>query len=796
MDLDTITVSLLGTTVAIAGGSGVTLNGTICVVPTADTAGNVAAYLNQTTVEIFSPGNITLVANIRGFDGGIVIESGDTISLATGNMTGTFISLNAARTVTIEPVPSSPFNIAAVHPTLNGVVDAEGALWFSHEACDPTRRLPTHVYDLDGRSTVWSQACTSTALSLLRNITAVGFAGPNQSDSVQRQHKYLVSIQAPNAVELLNASKYDSRHEQPGGEISSPTIEMCAGRLGVWRSTAISAARRGFVAGDTSALGSPLNNFNEESADWSWPGAGHGGLGGAANQSAPVGQGGTYDSNTSAHFPILYTPSQCGSGGGGIVGSRDQKTGEPLQQVISAFTGGSGGGLIRLLVETELSLNGSIDASGANGISCCAIPTPDGNQPNYCEIGDTVTCGMPGGAMHHPVYGGGGSGGTILVRIRHRVGLHGDGSLLANGGNGSQYLAPVPGFPAVLRAGAGGGGGGGGCLESFWEGINVTAQENFVDIKVAINVTGGFAGCAVAGNGEEGTSASLDCPAGTGNFACQSCKSGYQPKNTSTDYTCEPCRAGTFSPLTGDNMCQQCDLGTAAPDEKATECDVCPVGHFADELGLPSCKACCCDSSCSPKGRLNEYGLPCCPSLFACNKEKHDCAVWFPNDDGLGGERLVKSCLRHRYPRKSKDDDDELMTSLADCWKPGVFACEPGFITFGGDPTKDCWNPAGLVDQLFDLDGDSPYVGISCVFNYVLPSLHFCVLFSFAYFFAAFSSFSYQVRWDPHRCVFIRRRRDRVLHGAAALDPRLPRVAAQAAVNAGTCPIDAHHIDE
>ena len=733
VDLDTITVSLLGTTVAIAGGSGVALNGTICVVPpteAAPTAADVSASLNRTTVEIFSPGNITLVANIRAYNGGIVMKSGGTVSLAVGNMTGTFVSIDAATTVVIEPVPSSPFNVAAVNPTLNDVLDAPAALWFSHEACDPTRRLPIYTYD-DGRSTVWSEECTSTALSLLDNATAVAVGGVSsaQSGSVRRQRKHLVSIQAPNAVELINASQYGDSQTQLGGEISAPTIELCTGRLGVWRNTAISTAGRGFVAGDSAAPGSPPNHRAQENADWSWPGAGHGGFGGAANVSSPVGRGGgAYDFNSTSTntSTSAYTPFQCGSGGGGFV-NRYLETGDGIAGV-PTFTGGSGGGLIRLQIETELSLNGSVDASGANGISCCAIPTPSGEQPNFCEAGDTSMCGTPGGTGHHPVYGGGGSGGTVLVRIQHRANLHGDGNLLANGGNGSVYLAPVPGFPALLPDGAGGGGGGGGCLESFWEGINSTAPEDLINIKVHINVTGGFAGCRVAGDGEEGSSASLECPAGTGNFACQSCKSGYQPKNSSSDYTCEPCHAGTFSPLTGDSMCELCALGTAAPHKEATECSVCPVGHFADAVGLPSCKACCCDSSCAPKGAMNKYGLPCCPSLFACNKEKDACEVWFPNDDGLGGERLVKSCLRHRYPRMSTDGDDALMTTMADCWKPGVFACDPGYITFGGDPTKDCWNPAGLVNQLFNLNADSPYVGILLVaLIFVGAGIAFCM---------------------------------------------------------------------
>ena len=277
VDLDTITVSLLGTTVAIAGGSGVALNGTICVVPpteAAPTAADVSASLNRTTVEIFSPGNITLVANIRAYNGGIVMKSGGTVSLAVGNMTGTFVSIDAATTVVIEPVPSSPFNVAAVNPTLNDVLDAPAALWFSHEACDPTRRLPIYTYD-DGRSTVWSEECTSTALSLLDNATAVAVGGVSsaQSGSVRRQRKHLVSIQAPNAVELINASQYGDSQTQLGGEISAPTIELCTGRLGVWRNTAISTAGRGFVAGDSAAPGSPPNHRAQENADWSWPGA-------------------------------------------------------------------------------------------------------------------------------------------------------------------------------------------------------------------------------------------------------------------------------------------------------------------------------------------------------------------------------------------------------------------------------------------------------------------------------------------------------------------------------------------
>lgn len=116
-------------------------------------------------------------------------------------------------------------------------------------------------------------------------------------------------------------------------------------------------------------------------------GAGHGGKGGAGSNATAWPGGRKYDVNVA--------PIDLGSGAG------DPRTGE----------GGAGGGIVRLRVTGDLTVNGTISANGANG-----------------------TLG-----------GGGGSGGSIYLRANS---LQGNGVMMANGG-------------ACVDVTKGGGGGGG-----------------------------------------------------------------------------------------------------------------------------------------------------------------------------------------------------------------------------------------------------------------------------------------------------------------------------------------------
>ena len=125
-------------------------------------------------------------------------------------------------------------------------------------------------------------------------------------------------------------------------------------------------------------------------------GGGHGGYGGMGISNSIAG-GVTYDSTTS--------PSISGSGGGFYNSTYG--------------TAGNGGGYVRLFVNGNLQLDGSISANGGSG-----------------TIG-----------------GGGGSGGSIYIQVYGNGAFKGAGSISANGGNGGTY---------------GGGGGGGGRIAVYY----------------------------------------------------------------------------------------------------------------------------------------------------------------------------------------------------------------------------------------------------------------------------------------------------------------------------------------
>jgi len=146
-------------------------------------------------------------------------------------------------------------------------------------------------------------------------------------------------------------------------------------------------------------------------------GAGHGGMGGYGNRTVTAIWGGLeYDQFTS--------PMQNGSGGGnGVTGSG----------VVGGAPGGAGGGVIRLIVNGTLTVNGQIATDGNPGIA-------DGNGW---------------------VRGGGGSGGSLWINAGQ---LAGNGVISARGGGVVSGINSKPG------------GGGGGCIALIFDSSSFTGQ--------------------------------------------------------------------------------------------------------------------------------------------------------------------------------------------------------------------------------------------------------------------------------------------------------------------------------
>ena len=179
-------------------------------------------------------------------------------------------------------------------------------------------------------------------------------------------------------------------------------------------------------------------------------GGGYGGNGGAGHLGSQNTSGGIAGS----YYGINTNPTDLGSGGGscGINGAP------------SIYgVGGSGGGLINMMVTGTLTVNGTISANGENG----AVGNNDETER--------------GG-------GGGGSGGSININTNI---ISGSGTIIVNGGNG--------GNGAPNNSG-GGGGGGGGRIAIFYD-----AQSSLSITSSAVNGLGGWGAIGSGSNGSYGS---------------------------------------------------------------------------------------------------------------------------------------------------------------------------------------------------------------------------------------------------------------------------------------------------
>lgn len=169
-------------------------------------------------------------------------------------------------------------------------------------------------------------------------------------------------------------------------------------------------------------------------------GGGYGGRGGRANNSGTGARGPTYGS--------AMEPVDPGSGGG---------------RNISRWPPGAGGGLVQLLVQDRLVLDGMVNATGQAGTG------------GYCA---------------------GGSGGGILIVCNTFTGGI-TGKLLADGGAGQ------PSGTTTRRAGGGGGG-----RIAVWAGVSETVRRQVVDenrtnkVTISTNTHPSFAGTISVYRGE------------------------------------------------------------------------------------------------------------------------------------------------------------------------------------------------------------------------------------------------------------------------------------------------------
>lgn len=208
-------------------------------------------------------------------------------------------------------------------------------------------------------------------------------------------------------------------------------VTITAGNMDIRSGATISVEKRGCAGGSSQANGTGPD-INDSDADLntlecvagqsgygdgsydSGAGGSHGGVGGRAA-----------DSFTGTPYDSATTPVNLGSGGGGA----------------NAVNGGSGGGLVKLTVAGNLTINGDIDADGG--------------------AGQAGTAGGEGS-------GGGGGGGSVYIIADT---ITGSASITASGGTGA------------ARVGVDGGGGGGGRIVIYYDTNNAFTLANVTASK-------------------------------------------------------------------------------------------------------------------------------------------------------------------------------------------------------------------------------------------------------------------------------------------------------------------------
>lgn len=177
-------------------------------------------------------------------------------------------------------------------------------------------------------------------------------------------------------------------------------VKIKAINLTIDSNSTISADDKGFSAGAGCGEGPGGGNIGGEGGS----GGGYGGKGGDCGS-------GIFGAKGGLSYGYLKEPTDLGSGGGGYV----------------VAPAGAGGGAIKIEVESNLTIDGTISANGESG--------------SYSNWG--------------PSYSGGGSGGSIYIITNN---LTGSGQILANGGDSGNNNSVY-----------GGGGGAGGRVAVYYQ---------------------------------------------------------------------------------------------------------------------------------------------------------------------------------------------------------------------------------------------------------------------------------------------------------------------------------------
>lgn len=269
--------------------------------------------------------------------------------------------------------------------------------------------------------------CTSSVGSLVMTNVGQLYVYGAMTNGATPDYGALFTV-AGDVTLSSNSWIFPTSHPTNGG---SPLLNLRW--LTVSPGAGINAVGRGFAAktgGNGYGPGGGKGGANQ--------GAGGGGYGGAGGNGQVSGQAGTT-------YGVADRPIDSGSGGGGHW---------------TGYTGGAGGGLIRIVSE-RITLNGSLNANGAPYVSYGGGGAGGGIHLATRTLDGTTGQLTATGGIGTVSYGGGGGGGRISVWRLHEDATTSTWSIAVSGGtgvnvgtNGTVYWADLPCTPLVTNGAA------------------------------------------------------------------------------------------------------------------------------------------------------------------------------------------------------------------------------------------------------------------------------------------------------------------------------------------------------
>lgn len=319
------------------------------------------------------------------------------------------------------------------------------------------------------------------------------------------QNQYIGTLRYNNTYVIVGKTAISVAHHT---RLEAAQVLLCAPNITIESGAAVSANQRGCVAGRGLGAGGPQ----------SAPGTLYPYGGGGAGYGAPGGHG-YYAGHNEGRMYVTDGLSS-GSGGGCYRCNRTYS--------------GAGGGIINIVADQRMVLNGNLTANGGYGSENA----------------------------------GGGSGGTVSV---NSLAMSGKGTISVTGGSGGSGKYP-------------GGGGGGGVLTIF-NTKNYYLSYNYVGI---VSAMGGQPGHPILSDDSAAAGLELRQSLRSNAALDASVNPAWELEYTDDYYYTPAAQAGGYGIL---NL-PKCPAGYGNDVEAGTVCGLCPVGTYAPGDGKNQCYEC------------------------------------------------------------------------------------------------------------------------------------------------------------------------------------------------------------